>query len=167
MTKQINRGEVYYADLSPAQGSEQDGYRPVLIVQNDKGNRHSPTTQVVPITTQIKKSKLPTHVTISTFCGLETKSIALVEQLRTIDKSRIDEYIGEVASDELALIDKALVVSLDIKTKRPVVWDVTLCPKCKSNLEFAGRLLVKRGWSGVRETCDYCQVSPGVTYGVF
>ena len=167
MTQQINRGEVYYADLSPALGSEQDGYRPVLIVQNQMGNRHSPTTQVIPISTQIKKTKLPTHVVISTFCGLEVESIALVEQLRTIDKSRLGEFVGEVASDELALVNEAMAASLGITTKRPAVWDITLCPKCKSNFEVAGRLLVRRGWSEVRETCDYCQVSLGVTYGVF
>ena len=168
MTQKIHRGEIYYADLSPTIGSEQDGYRPVLIVQNNTGNRYSPTTQIVPITTQVKKTTLPIHVSISKCCGLETDSIALIEQLRTIDKSRLGEYVGEISSCEQARIDKALCISVGVdEQERPDVLDLTLCPRCKANFEQAGRLLVKRGWQEARETCDYCQVTSGVRYGVF
>jgi mRNA interferase MazF len=121
----------------------------------------------VPITTQSKKSKLPTHVAISKSCGLDSDSIALAEQLRTIDKERLGEYVGEVASDELALVEKAMAVSLGLKPSKPTIWDVTLCSRCKSNFELAGRLLVKRGFSETHETCDYCSVGKGLTYGVF
>jgi mRNA interferase MazF len=167
MTKQIYRGEIYYAELSPAIGSEQDGYRPVLIIQNDSANRHSPTTQIIPITTKLKKATLPIHIYIAKRCGLETDSIALAEQLRTIDKSRIGEYVGGITAGELLLVEKALIISLGLKSEKGVIQDLTLCPRCKSNFEFAGRLLIKRGWQEVKETCDYCQVALGVSYGVF
>ena len=114
MTHQIKRGEIYYTDLDPTQGSEQDGYRPCLIVQNDRGNTHSPTTQIVPLTTQSKKSNLPTHVLISKSCGLDTSSIALVEQLRTVDKIRLGEYVGCIGAAEQAAIDKALLISVGV-----------------------------------------------------
>jgi len=167
MTKKIYRGEVYYADLSPAIGSEQGGNRPVLIIQNDNGNRHSPTTQIIPITTQIKKTTLSSHIFISKECGLETDSIALIEQLRTIDKLRIGEFVGEVGLGELTLIEKALVISLGLPIKKATILELTLCLRCKSNFEDAGRLLIKQGWQDIRETCDYCHMALGLNYGVF
>ena len=112
---QITRGDIYYAVLDSAIGSEQDGIRPVLVAQNNIGNRHSPTTQIVPLTTQHKKSNLPTHVQISSVCGLDADSIALAEQLRTIDKSRLGRYVGRISADEQAAIDTALSVSLGLE----------------------------------------------------
>ena len=111
---QIKRGDIFYVDLSPAQGSEQDGYRPSIIAQNDVGNTHSPTTQIIPLTTQDKKRTLPTHVTISKLCGLETESTALVEQLRTVDKSRLGEYVGRITPAEQLAIDKAIAISVGL-----------------------------------------------------
>jgi len=114
MKHKIARGNIYYTDLGETVGSEQSGLRPSLIVQNDTGNLHSPTTQIVPLTTQRKKSSQPTHVCISSACGLDTASIALVEQLRTIDKSRLDAYIGRISANEQTAVNKALVISLDL-----------------------------------------------------
>ena len=114
MKHEIIRGNIYYADLGKTTGSEQSGVRPSLIVQNDVGNLHSPTTQIVPLTTQRKKVRQPTHVCISSACGLDTPSIALIEQLRTIDKSRLDAYIGRISPNEQTAIDKALAISVGL-----------------------------------------------------
>jgi len=95
----IKRGEIYYADLSPVVGSEQGGIRPVLIVQNDVGNRHSPTVIAAAITSQQTKAKLPTHIPIGTVgSGLAKNSVVLLEQVRTIDKKRLKEKMGAVSN---------------------------------------------------------------------
>ena len=91
--KKVKRGEVYYADLRPIVGSEQGGVRPVLIIQNDVGNRYSPTTIVAAITSVPKKKHLPTHIKLGAK-GLKENSTVLLEQLRTVDKSRLQEYVG-------------------------------------------------------------------------
>lgn len=107
----VYRGEIYYAELSPSQGSEQGGIRPVLIVQNNVGNRYSPTTIVVPLTTKLGKHKLPTHVCLQA-CGLSHESIALCEQVRTISKLRLREKVGLIS--DMTEIDKALAISLGL-----------------------------------------------------
>ena len=110
----IRRGDIYYADLRPVIGSEQGGVRPVLVIQNDIGNKHSPTTIVAAITGRKTKAALPTHVKIMAK-GLKTESTVLLEQIRTIDKARLGEYIGRLDSKTLAAVDRAIVVSLGIK----------------------------------------------------
>ncbi len=110
----MTRGEIYYADLSPVIGSEQGGYRPVLIVQNNKGNKFSTTIIVAPISSKMTKNPLPTHVVIENEC-LEKKSMVLLEQIRTIDKQRIRDKVGEVDTTIMALVDQAIKTSLDIK----------------------------------------------------
>ena len=112
--KNIKRGEIYYADLRPVIGSEQGGIRPVLIVQNDLGNKYSPTTIVVSITSRFTKAKIPTHVEIhkDKLNGLDVNSIALCEQFRTIDKSRLKEKIGYVDEMTLSNVMNAVKVSL-------------------------------------------------------
>ena len=112
--KEIKRGEIYSADFGAGFGSEQGGTRPSLILQNDIGNRHSPTTIVAAITGRKTKAALPTHVAIMT-SGLKTESTVLLEQIRTIDKARLGEYIGKLDSKTLAAVDRAIVVSLGIK----------------------------------------------------
>ena len=113
---QIKRGDMFYADLSPVVGSEQGGVRPVLIIQNDLGNKYSPTVIAAAITSQ-GKTKLPTHIEIdSSSCGLKSNSIVLAEQIRTIDKSRLKERIGHI--DDEKIIDKvnnALGVSFGLE----------------------------------------------------
>ena len=109
----VYRGEVYYTDLSPVIGSEQGGMRPVLIVQNDIGNKHAPTTIIAPITSRFTKKPLPTHLPLSN-CGLAKDSIALCEQLRTIDKRRLREKMGEIGEKEKVALDKAIAISLGL-----------------------------------------------------
>ena len=110
----VNRGDIYYASLSPSQGSEQGGNRPVIIIQNNLGNKHSPTTIVVPLTSRIGKKTLPTHIVIENGCGLVCESIALCEQIRTIDKSRLTTRLGAVSETTMTEIDKALKISLGL-----------------------------------------------------
>lgn len=112
---QMKRGEIYFADLSPVVGSEQGGIRPVLILQNDTGNRYSPTTMVAAITGRKTKANLPIHVKISA-AGLKSESIVLLEQIRTIDKTRFGEYVGKLSKDDMGRVDHAVIVSLGIKT---------------------------------------------------
>ena len=112
--KQIKRGEIYFADLSPVVGSEQTGLRPVLILQNNSGNKHSPTTIVAAITSRKTKPNLPTHARVSTD-GLPLESTVFLEQIKTIDKSRIDEYVGRLDKDTMGKVDYAVITSLGIK----------------------------------------------------
>lgn len=107
----IKRGEIYYADLSPVIGSEQGGVRPVLIVQNDIGNKFSPTVIAVAITSRLNKAKLPTHIDLKNE-ALPKDSVILMEQIRTIDKSRLKEKIGEVNLDTMKQVNSALLISL-------------------------------------------------------
>ena len=110
----IHRGEIYYADLSPVVGSEQGGYRPVIVLQNNKGNRYSTTIIVAPISSKLTKSPLPTHVMVENNC-LEKKSVILLEQIRTIDKQRIREKVGFIDNKVMQQINEAIKTSLDIK----------------------------------------------------
>ena len=113
----IHRGDIYYADLRPVIGSEQGGIRPVLIVQNDVGNRHSPTVICAAITSQMNKAKLPTHVELdSSRYDLVKDSVILLEQLRTIDKTRLKDKVCHLDSNMLFKVDKALEVSLELLT---------------------------------------------------
>ena len=112
---EIKRGQIYYCDMSPVVGSEQGGIRPVVIVQNDVGNRHSPTTIVCPITSVMTKKPLPTHITLKPFdCGLREISVVLAEHLRTIDKRRLKDLLGIVPPAKMKEIDKALKISLGV-----------------------------------------------------
>ncbi|MDF2548724.1 type II toxin-antitoxin system PemK/MazF family toxin [Anaerosolibacter sp.] len=111
----VKRGDIFYADLSPVIGSEQGGVRPVLIVQNDVGNKYSPTVIVAAITSQINKAKLPTHIEISASeYGLTKDSVVLLEQVRTIDKRRLREKIGHFDEDKMNKVNEALLISLGL-----------------------------------------------------
>ncbi len=111
----IKRGELYYADLSPVVGSEQGGIRPVLVVQNDVGNKFSPTIIAAAVTSKINKAKLPTHIELpSNSYGLNKDSVILLEQLRTLDKRRLREKIGELSFDTMNKVDKAILISLGL-----------------------------------------------------
>ncbi|MCI8418269.1 MAG: type II toxin-antitoxin system PemK/MazF family toxin [Lachnospiraceae bacterium] len=111
----IRRGDIFYADLRPVVGSEQGGIRPVLVVQNDTGNRHSPTVIVAAITSKMNKAKLPTHIELSTRqCNIVKDSVILLEQLRTIDKQRLKDKVCHLDEQLLARVDRGLRVSLDL-----------------------------------------------------
>ena len=112
----VKRGDVFYAELDPVIGSEQGGVRPVLIVQNDVGNQHSPTTIVAAITGQLSKAKLPTHVDLAgRENGLAKNSVVLVEQVRTIDKTRLKEYICTLDKQIMEQVDQALLISMGLR----------------------------------------------------
>ncbi len=112
----VRRGDIFYADLSPVVGSEQGGIRPVIIIQNDIGNRYSPTVIVAAITSQINKAKLPTHVEISSEeYGLNRDSVVLLEQIRTLDKKRLKEKIGHMTEDDMKKVNKSLLISLNLQ----------------------------------------------------
>lgn len=111
----VKRGEIYYADLSPVIGSEQGGVRPILVVQNDVGNKYSPTIIIAAITSQINKARLPTHVEITAQdFGLPKDSVVLLEQIRTIDKKRLREKIGKFDEDMMRKVDQALRISVGV-----------------------------------------------------
>ncbi|MBR5520295.1 MAG: type II toxin-antitoxin system PemK/MazF family toxin [Clostridia bacterium] len=111
----VRRGDIYYADLSPVVGSEQGGVRPVLIVQNDVGNRHSPTVIAAAITSQTGKARLPTHIELAAQSyGLSRDSVVLLEQIRTIDKKRLKERMGRVDDGMMDKIDTAIAVSFGL-----------------------------------------------------
>ena len=113
----IRRGDIFYADLRPVIGSEQGGVRPVLIIQNDIGNKHSPTIIIAAITSQMNKAKLPTHIELNAKkYGLVKDSVILLEQVRTIDKSRLKEKVCHLDENVLKSIDKALLISLALDT---------------------------------------------------
>jgi len=111
----IRRGDIFFADLSPVVGSEQGGTRPVLVLQNNIGNQYSPTTIVAAVTSQISKAKLPTHVEVtSKSSGLEKDSVILLEQIRTIDKSRLKEKVTSLNDEILAKVAQAVEISLGL-----------------------------------------------------
>ena len=114
-TMVVKKGDIFYADLSPVIGSEQGGIRPVIIIQNDIGNRYSPTVIVAAITSQINKAKLPTHVEISSEeYGLNRDSVVLLEQIRTLDKRRLKEKIGHMTDTDMKKVNNALLISLSL-----------------------------------------------------
>ena len=111
----VRRGDIYYADLSPVVGSEQGGVRPVLIVQNDVGNRHSPTVIAAAITSRMSKTKLPTHIDIyADRAGLQKDSVILLEQMRTIDKQRLGEKMGHLDNETMNAVNNAITISLGL-----------------------------------------------------
>lgn len=113
----VRRGDIYYADLRPVVGSEQGGIRPVLVIQNDTGNRHSPTVIIAAITSKMNKAKLPTHVEInSDRCDIVKDSVILLEQLRTIDKKRLKDKVCHLDGEILKTVDAALLISLELDT---------------------------------------------------
>ena len=115
MQNPVKRGDIYYADLSPVVGSEQGGMRPVLVVQNDTGNRHSPTVIAAAITSQTGKARLPTHIELSARSyGLSRDSVILLEQIRTLDKSRLRERMGQLDAPTMDRVNNAIAVSFGL-----------------------------------------------------
>ena len=111
--EQVKRGQIYYADLSPVVGSEQGGTRPVLVIQNDVGNKYSPTVIACAVTSQLTKAKLPTHIEVRQGqFGLPKDSVILLEQIRTLDKRRLKERLGQLDAETMSKVDRAILISL-------------------------------------------------------
>ena len=170
MEQQIMRGDIYFANLNPVVGSEQGDTRPVLVVQNDVGNKHSPTIVIIPITGNLSKNPLPTHVLLNRLCGLDHESLALAEQIRTIDRSRIGNYIGHIPESAFVEVDRALSICVglcDKPPKKPTPLVLSLCHRCENDFRDAGYLLVKKGWQEIMEPCDFCGRAKGLNFGLF
>ena len=156
--QEVRRGEIYHADLNPVFGSEQGGYRPVLIIQNNRGNRHSPTVIVAAITSR-PKTKLPTHVPINGIKGLEKESFVLLEQIRTLDKGRLDDFVGRLNREQMIKVDKALRTSMEIKKlDKPIL--MCLCPVCAKPFYNSKEHFIIRADRDqtIKETCMFCNV---------
>lgn len=166
MDRRIHRGDVYYANLEPVIGSEQGGSRPVLVVQNDTGNHFSPTIIVAAITSKTKP-KIPTHLPIGCIPELGSQSVVLLEQLRTIDKSRLEHYAGSVGHAVMGLVDTALAVSLDVRCDSNTPDVMTLCHTCKMQFEDSGYAVhLISDPDGPKSTCDFCNHRSGFDYEI-
>lgn len=167
MNKTYLRGEIYFADLEQGIGSEQEGYRPVVIIQNDVGNRHSPTVIVAAVTSRKEaKEKLPTHFYAGEESGLDRPSVVMLEQLRTLDKQRLDKYVGRLDQKKLAELDYALAISLDLKHHIPDALIMSLCSVCADNFRNTGAYFLRRVNPGQiqKEKCTYCDQRRGFDY---
>lgn len=182
---EVLRGQMYYANLDPVIGSEQGGTRPVLVIQNNVGNSFSPTIIIAPITTRVKKLRQPTHIGIPPFFGLPQSSMAMLEQIRTIDKSRLSDYVGCLDDDVMDYIDEALGISVGLQDpaggeraqgQRPAdeprddVPDemvLTLCGTCLRQFIYSPEHIVRRiDRTQTKEPCMYCHVRNGYDYRI-
>ena len=162
--REIRRGDIYHANLNPVVGSEQGGYRPVLVIQNNRGNKHSPTVVVAAITSR-PKHKMPTHVPLKGIEGLEKDSVVLLEQLRTIDKKRLDDYVGTLDRQQMLKVEKALCSSTGMrKLDKPIL--MCLCPVCAKPFFESKEHFIQRADKNqtLRETCMFCNVRQGYDY---
>ena len=159
----ISRGDIYMADLDPVVGSEQGGIRPVLIIQNNTGNRYSPTVIVAAITTK-RKGTQPTHIELGKDFGLPEDSILSAEQPRTLDKTRLQNYVGRVDKKKMREVNRALKVSLDLLRNEP--HRITLCQTCASAFYHSGSHVIRRAdrYQPSRSICDYCNSHYGFDY---
>ncbi len=159
------RGEVYYADLGRGVGSEQEGFRPVVIIQNDVGNKFGNTTIIAPISCSIQsKAKLPTHCLLEPTAGLLRPSIVLLEQIRVIDKRRLKRRVGELPDQHIIGIERALKISVGLSS----VSDqniVCLCSTCARIIRRSGAFsLGRRGSSSHHVSCMRCTIRSGMEY---
>lgn len=169
MERTYKRGDMYYADLGRGIGSEQEGYRPVLIIQNNTGNRHSTTVIVASISSKVDaKPKLPTHYFIDAECGLQLPSIVLLEQLRTVSKQRLEGYIGRLDKKHIRGVNHALAVSIGLISPVPNRLQLCLCRTCADNFYSTGAYILRRLDKGQTEkdVCTYCSQRMGFDYEV-
>ena len=163
------RGDMYYADLGKGIGSEQEGYRPVVIIQNNVGNKHSPTVIIASITSKRDaKAKLPTHYLIGAEDGLEMPSLVLLEQLRTIDKRRLSSFIGHLSEKHIQGINHALAVSVGLIESIPNKLVLCLCRTCAENFYGSGAFVLRRvnADQTEKDTCTYCNSRKGFDYEI-
>lgn len=138
MNSQIRRGDIYYADLSPVVGSEQGGLRPVLIIQNDVGNKYSPTVIAAAITSRMSKTRLPTHIDIyASRAGLARDSVILLEQIRTLDKRRLRERMGHLDDEMMDRVNNAIAVSFGIMTAPTAGYEEEVQPSAVAEVTIA------------------------------
>ncbi len=169
MSKTYLRGEMYYADLGKGVGSEQEGYRPVVIIQNNTGNRYSPTIIVASISSRISgKRKLPTHYYINAEDGLREPSVILLEQLRTIDKRRLTQRIGKLSDEHITGLNHALAVSIGLIEPEPQKLTLCLCSTCANSFYGTGAYSLKRvnPYATEKDSCTYCGKRQGYDYEV-
>jgi len=153
MSRTYHRGDMYYADLGRGIGSEQEGYRPVVIIQNNTGNKHSPTVIIAAISSRVGvKPKLPTHYYINAEDGLELPSIILLEQIRTIDKRRLGKYIGRLGKEHINGMNHALAVNIDLIESIPNKLTLCLCDACADAIRSTGVFALREGTSGQGKT---------------
>lgn len=171
MTNTYLRGDIFYADLSPVIGSEQGGMRPVIIIQNNMGNEHSPTVIVATITGKAEvKTKLPTHCPIGQEAGLPYASIILLEQLRTIDKVRLSSYVGKLSKQSIEGLNRALGISVGLMepldNKKLLLC---LCHACVGNFYGTGDFIIRRAdrQQVQKDTCTYCNQRKGYDYEIW
>lgn len=169
MNRTYLRGDMYYADLGRGVGSEQEGYRPVLIIQNNTGNKYSTTVIVAAISSKVNvKAKLPTHYLLKAENGLELPSLVLLEQLRTIDKRRLENYIGRLDECHIRRINRALAISVGLIEEVPKDLIMCLCPACANNFYGTGSYYLRRlnlAKEG-KDICSYCGQRLGFDYQV-
>ena len=167
MERKYNRGEMYFAHLDDGLGSEQKGRRPVVIIQNDIGNAHSPTLIVASITSEIYgKSQLPTHCFLKADYGLQKDSFILLEQIRTIDKARIGKYIGRIPDEHIPKLNHALEVSVGLyRNENKKIW---LCDTCAKKLRSTGVFSMTHSTRFVprKESCYLCHKRNGALYHI-
>lgn len=167
----LHRGDVFYAKIDCGTGSEQRGNRPVVILQNDIGNQYSPTTIVAPVTTKgNRKRNLPTHCLISAAGGLEYDSAVLLEQIRTIDKQRLQGKIGHLSDEQMESLEHCTLISLGFI--KPIVTkplEMCLCKRCLENFCCSGDYRIKRKDKEqmVLDTCTYCNYRTGYDYVIY
>ena len=166
MERTILRGDIYYADLNPVVGSEQGGIRPILNIQNNIGNRHSPTVIVAAITSK-KKVTMPTHISLTATKELQMDSVVLLEQIRTIDKRRLKGYIGALDEAVMAKVNHALAVSVGLQgLDEPLI--LCLCSVCAQQFYDSPGHVIRRVDPGQQHKgpCTYCNVRTGYDFEV-
>ena len=169
MSRTYLRGDMYYADLGRGVGSEQEGYRPVVIIQNNTWNRHSPTVSVAAISSKVGvKPKLPTHYFINAENGLDLPSIVLMEQLRTLDKRRLAKYIGRLGKEHISGMNHALAVSIGLIEPVPHKLTLCLCGACANAFRGTGAFALRKitPEQAEKEVCAYCKHGAGERYAV-
>ena len=171
-TTELHRGDIFFVNLNPVLGSEQGGTRPALVIQNDLGNQHSPTIIIAPISSQLKKQELPTHVLLPDEIGLPEKSMVLLEQIRTIDRDRLGTYVSTADNETMAAINTAIRVSLGLvppkPPQRPNGLTLCLCPSCASYFYQSKDHFIRRVDPNaiIKEPCDYCRLRQGYDYTI-
>lgn len=179
--KDIRRGDIYYAQLDPVLGSEQGGLRPVLVIQNDEGNRHAPTVIAAPVTSRRVRNYQPTHVQIPNRFNLPQRSTALLEQIRALDKCRLTNFVVRLDHKTMCAIDEAISISLglDKKYRSGVTAKNTsdetddemilcLCPACASQFYNSPNHVIRRidPTQTAKDSCTYCEVRSGYDFRI-